>query len=741
MDINKIKGAKLFSGLLLGLSINLLIVRSLQFDLSSQSIVLYHTMLWCGMYLYRQLQRRTQIFLVLGSTIFGMISYKKITLWEPGYDFFKWSLLYISGSQIEIHSQYVSFLTLLLFGIVNFLILKYMLFTKSKWLRLIPGTYFVVQWYRYIDQAFIYLQFYLFALMLLTIIDNYTESGLEEKIYGERNQLFSISGWLGYSLFISVSIIGVANLMPVQFKALQVRELADRISERIPYIMDWRSEEDFLRGENKSQISGERLGGPLLRDERTVMLVKAEQPLYLRGNIKAVYIGSGWRPSRKSFKKSGVEGKIPSVSSYDISFENQKVEVQPLGINTKVLYAPYRPTQVLLPSGNVYYDDAYELYRRWPFFSNRKQTYTVYSEIPRFRTLDSVNGHQGTYPVSQVYFDLPHGLPIRVKKLAEDLTAEVEGDYNKIKAIEHYLRENHPYTLEGETLPVGMDFVDYFLFETKKGYCSYYASALAVLGRCIGIPTRYVEGFILPKEKNKEGIYEVAASNAHAWVEAYIEGHGWISFEPTPAYTAVEAFTQNEARQNEVEFSINQVDQGIENNTLEHLRNRGERGEDIFVSEADTVRPKGYFHSISALFILLVLMLILRISYCAFNNRKLLNIASGQMEILQYYRKIVSLGSYVDGMSTQGCTPREVLVLLGSRMCPNLLDQRLIHSVERGLYSLEESTTEDIALMKTGCSELEIAVKKQLGFPKYWFLKYVAGDLYKNRKKKRRNQL
>lgn len=79
--------------------------------------------------------------------------------------------------------------------------------------------------------------------------------------------------------------------------------------------------------------------------------------------------------------------------------------------------------------------------------------------------------------------------------------------------------------------------MDYFLFHQKKGYCTYFASAFGVLARCVGIPTRYVEGFMVDyKEKDNVGAYQVGSNNAHAWVEAYIEGIGWIPFEPTPAF-------------------------------------------------------------------------------------------------------------------------------------------------------------------------------------------------------------
>lgn len=138
--------------------------------------------------------------------------------------------------------------------------------------------------------------------------------------------------------------------------------------------------------------------------------------------------------------------------------------------------------------------------------------------------------------IKTYYTLLPDSLPERVKILAKEITKDYENDYDKLKAIESYLN-TLSYTTKMEKTPVGEDFVDYFLFHQKEGYCTYFASAFGVLARCLGIPTRYIEGFIVDYEDIEEyGVYNVRSSSAHAWVEAYLEGVGWIPFEPTPKY-------------------------------------------------------------------------------------------------------------------------------------------------------------------------------------------------------------
>lgn len=135
------------------------------------------------------------------------------------------------------------------------------------------------------------------------------------------------------------------------------------------------------------------------------------------------------------------------------------------------------------------------------------------------------------------YTQLPDTITDRVRQLAQELAAGKNNTYDKAKAIETYLSTHYPYTLSPGNTPIKQDFVDYFLFDGKKGYCTYYATAMTVLLRCVDIPARYVEGYILPPE-NKNGVFKVTNQQAHAWVEVYFEGFGWIPFEPTSPFLA-----------------------------------------------------------------------------------------------------------------------------------------------------------------------------------------------------------
>ncbi len=104
-----------------------------------------------------------------------------------------------------------------------------------------------------------------------------------------------------------------------------------------------------------------------------------------------------------------------------------------------------------------------------------------------------------------------------------------------IKRVREILKEHAVYSTNPGVTPSGEDFNDYFLYEQKKGLCMHFASAGTVLCRFFGIPARYVEGYILPRVAADKA-NEVVDSYAHAWVEIWNEGFGWIPIEVTPGY-------------------------------------------------------------------------------------------------------------------------------------------------------------------------------------------------------------
>jgi len=131
------------------------------------------------------------------------------------------------------------------------------------------------------------------------------------------------------------------------------------------------------------------------------------------------------------------------------------------------------------------------------------------------------------------YLQLPADLPQRVKDLALEITSRYDNPYDKALAIERYLRENITYNEKIPPPPEGRDVVDYFLFDLRQGYCNYYASAMVVMVRAVGIPSRLVAGYTSGEYLAEKGRWRVREKNAHAWVEVFFPRYGWVEFEPT----------------------------------------------------------------------------------------------------------------------------------------------------------------------------------------------------------------
>jgi transglutaminase-like putative cysteine protease len=159
------------------------------------------------------------------------------------------------------------------------------------------------------------------------------------------------------------------------------------------------------------------------------------------------------------------------------------------------------------------------------------------------------------YPgwVLDKYLQLPDTMPSRVIELAQELTKDIEAPYEKAIAIRDYLRTLE-YALDIEAPPDGTDGVDHFLFDVRKGYCQYFASAMTVLLRASGVPSRMVAGYSLaelieqyePRDimGDPGGAWQdlqdtFVVRNSHSWSEVFFPGYGWIPFEPTPAYPLI----------------------------------------------------------------------------------------------------------------------------------------------------------------------------------------------------------
>jgi len=169
-------------------------------------------------------------------------------------------------------------------------------------------------------------------------------------------------------------------------------------------------------------------------------------------------------------------------------------------------------------------------------------TYTVVSQVrpPDPARLAAARTEDTPPEVLARYTVLPRDLPARVVDLAHQAAGLSDGatptPYAQARAIEAFLHQ-YPYTLDLPTPPVEVDIVDYFLFNRQEGFCDYFASAMVVMSRAVGLPARLGVGF-LQQPPDDAGVQTVRQINAHSWAEVYFAGYGWVEFEPTPGFAS-----------------------------------------------------------------------------------------------------------------------------------------------------------------------------------------------------------
>jgi transglutaminase-like putative cysteine protease len=144
------------------------------------------------------------------------------------------------------------------------------------------------------------------------------------------------------------------------------------------------------------------------------------------------------------------------------------------------------------------------------------------------------------YPnwVTEKYLQVPEEITPETKALALNLTEGLDNSFDKAIAVRNYLRLNIAYNDQIQAPPDGVDPVHYILFDQQEAYCNYYASAMIMMLRSVGVPARFVAGYTQGEWDEETSSYRVRASNAHAWTEVFFPGYGWVPFEATASIPA-----------------------------------------------------------------------------------------------------------------------------------------------------------------------------------------------------------
>jgi transglutaminase-like putative cysteine protease len=275
------------------------------------------------------------------------------------------------------------------------------------------------------------------------------------------------------------------------------------------------------------------LGGNPELSDALLFRVSGARGTYWRARTYSTYTGRGWESPIQGFERvetlAQPRGTVRLTHRFEVVAATDTLFSGGLpgafSLPAEALPGPGgEPYQVRLATGREHYATR----------TNLRYEATGFEPVTSAPGLKAA----GTdYPAGllETYTQLPANLPDSVGALAQRIVevAQASTPYDQAVAMRTFVRR-YAYDLDIESPPAGVDGVQHFLFESRRGYCDYYASAMAVLMRTLGVPARYVLGYASGVYNFDLGAYEVRELNYHAWVEVYFPGSGWVPFEPTP---------------------------------------------------------------------------------------------------------------------------------------------------------------------------------------------------------------
>ena len=455
------------------------------------------------------------------------------------------------------------------------------------------------------------------------------------------------------------------------------------------------------------------LGGPIIdRDYSVVMRVKADEGgMYLRGRVKNIYDGSQWLTDFEIFHNN---------IDFDVEIPEEHLEellLYPETIATRTIFSPYKYYNSSFKKDIIYGNEDSVVYRKSTRNINLER-YSIKHIKPEFIYLYDKLPDE----IKENYLDIPSIGLIQTRALTTRITLGIEDPYEKMKTIERYLRDNYRYTLNTKEIDANDDFVESFLFDEKQGYCTYFATSLAVMGRMANVPTRYVEGFITSNLLDYEGYYEVSANRAHAWVEAYIEGQGWVRFEATPAYLNGDEIVSTDTFTDSLES-----DNGITGITDEERYL--EKDDDEFDVADDYNKITATDIVIILLYLALVIGMILLILSKVKRLRHDVHNGDETEKIKNRILYLLSMCLLVDDDIDTSMLPKAV-IMKNADLLELEMGADIIKIIDESLYSNKIFTQEEFELFDAYFRLFESQIKKKVTSVAHFLNKVILNNLY-----------
>jgi hypothetical protein len=287
--------------------------------------------------------------------------------------------------------------------------------------------------------------------------------------------------------------------------------------------------------------------GPIAPAERPVFSFEGTPSGLWRGEVYDQYLGTSWRSSDDSPRPLPVRDGILAVQEFLRAPSEESLLTHTVRAEADlemILYSPGQIQQAILPAAvfrslpeGVYVDKFGCVFAPGSALSAGARYQIVSHSLggaPMSSRQAGAQTPRAPDELDESYLRIPLGAR-RAADLARSVAANASTPTDKLAALVTYLQQNCAYTLNPPAVPLGEDAVEHFLFQSRRGYCDLFATALAIMGRGVGIPTRFVTGYAGGRYDPESGRYVLRESDAHAWVEAYVSPYGWVSIDPAPA--------------------------------------------------------------------------------------------------------------------------------------------------------------------------------------------------------------
>jgi transglutaminase-like putative cysteine protease len=272
-----------------------------------------------------------------------------------------------------------------------------------------------------------------------------------------------------------------------------------------------------------------------------VMYVRTGAPAYWRGLVFDAYRDGTWTATNHGYREMQpyVPPRfLPPAPPHNLgTFVQTFRVVRPL---PGVINAAY-PIQSLYAPVAALREDAYGTFHT-PSALRPGQTYSVVSYLPDLspNALRADEVDLGVPDDNPAYLDTA-GLSPQAQRLAFEVTKGTTNPFDLVMALTNYMQRSYRYTLDLPRVPTGRDPVDWFLFDVKTGYCEQFATAETLMLRSLGIPARLATGYATGDYDPVLNQAVVREHDAHAWVEVWFSGHGWVPVDPTPGVSSLAA--------------------------------------------------------------------------------------------------------------------------------------------------------------------------------------------------------